>query len=301
MSTRAAAPTAEKRLTRGDLLRSFWLWTFFSHSNYNYERLQGTGFAHAMTPIIRRLYDTPEEIRAALKRHLVFFNVEPNVGGVVHGTVIAMEEQRANGEEIDEEAINAVKTGLMGPIAGVGDTINQGTITPILLSIGIGLAQTGNVLGPILYFVLEMAVLLSIGYFAYMQGYYRGRGGVLQVLRSGLLDRVILGASVLGNFVLGALAARFVVLNIAPAVVIGESRIDLQRDVLDNLLPGLLPLLLILVTWFLLSRRRVSPLVLLVAYLAIAILGAVPFFGPVGECASSLLAPFGPCPEAAGG
>src|SRR5512138_3162237 len=95
---RASDMTAEKprvELTRGDVLGAFWRWTFFSHSNYNYERLQGTAFAHMMTPIIKRLYTDPEEIRAALKRHLVFFNTEPNVGSVIPGAVIAMEEQRA--------------------------------------------------------------------------------------------------------------------------------------------------------------------------------------------------------------
>src|SRR5262245_21266778 len=113
-------------LSRSDVQRSFWLWTFFSHANYNYERLQGTAFAQAMTPIIRKLYKDPDEIKAALKRHLVFFNTEPNVGGVIHGAVIAMEEQRANGADIDDDAINSVKSGLMGPLAGVGDTIDQG-------------------------------------------------------------------------------------------------------------------------------------------------------------------------------
>ena len=283
------------QLTRGDVIRSFWLWTFFSHANYNYERLQGTAFAHAMTPIIRKLYHTPEEIRAALRRHLVFFNTEPNVGGVIHGAVIAMEEQRANGAtEIDDDAINSVKTGLMGPLAGVGDTITQGTITPILLSIGISLAAAGNVLGPILYFVLEMAALLGIGFFVYMQGYTRGRAGLTQILRSGLLDRVVLGASVLGNMVLGALAAQFVTIAIGPVLFIGDAYFDIQHGILNRLLPGLLPLLFVLLTWWLLSRRRVSPIVLLVAYIAIAIIGAIPFFGP-DFCTGSLLAPFGGC------
>ena len=284
------------QITRGDVIKSFWLWTFFSHANYNYERLQGTAFAQAMTPIIRKLYHTPEEISAALKRHLVFFNTEPNVGGVIHGAVIAMEEQRANGAtDIDDDAINSVKTGLMGPLAGVGDTITQGTITPILLSIGIGLAATGNVLGPILYFVLEMIALLSLGYFAYMQGYLRGRQGVTQVLRSGLLDRVVLGASVLGNVVLGALAAQFVTVAFAPVLFVGDAYFDVQHGILNRLMPGIVPLLLVLLTWFLFSRRRVSPIVLLVAYVAIAIIGAIPFFGDPGDCRASLLAPFGGC------
>lgn len=291
----ATAPSGG-RLTLGDVRKSFWLWLFFSHANYNYERLQGTGFAHAMTPIIRRLYHSPDEIRAALKRHLVFFNSEANWGAVIHGTVIAMEEQRANGAtDIDDEAINSVKTGLMGPISGVGDTLTQGSLVPILLSIGIGLAATGNVLGPILYFVAILATITTITYLAYMQGYLRGRDAVTGILRSGVLPKVIVGAGVLGNVVLGALAAQFVKLAIAPVILIGDGGVDIQHDVLDRILPGLLPLLLVLLSWYLITRRRVSPLVLLVAYVGIAIVGALPFFGPAAECYSSLLAPFGGC------
>ncbi len=292
--------TAEHRarveLTTGDVRRAFWLWTFFSHANYNYERLQGTAFAQAMTPIIRRLYSSEEEIRAALKRHLVFFNTEPNVGAVIHGAVIAMEEQRANGAvEIDDDAINSVKTGLMGPLAGVGDTITQGTITPILLTIGIGLAQAGNVLGPILYFVLEVAIMTSLSYFVFMQGYVRGREGVTTILRSGLLDRVVLGASVLGNVVLGALTAQFVKVFVAPTITINENPFNIQHLV-DEIMPGLLPLLFTLMTWWLLSRRRVSPIVLLLVYLVVALVGAFPFFGPAGQCGASVFNAFFACP-----
>ena len=287
---------ARVELTTGDVRRAFWLWTFFSHANYNYERLQGTAFAHAMTPIIRRLYTSEEEIRAALKRHLVFFNTEPNVGAVIHGAVIAMEEQRANGAvEIDDDAINSVKTGLMGPLAGVGDTITQGTITPILLSIGIGLAQAGNVIGPILYFVLEVAIMTALSYFVFMQGYVRGREGVVSILRSGLLDRVVLGASVLGNIVLGALTAQFVQIFIAPTVTINDTPIQFQ-DTLNKVMPGIVPLLFTLMTWWLLTRRRVSPITLLVVYLVIALVGAFPFFGPAGQCGSSVFNAFYACP-----
>jgi len=276
-------------LTRGDVQKSFWLWTFFSHANYNYERLQGTAFAQAMTPIIRRLYKDPEEIKAALKRHLVFFNTEPNVGGVIHGAVIAMEEQRANGAEIDDDAINSVKSGLMGPMAGVGDTITQGTITPILLAMGISLAQAGNVLGPILYFVLEVGIMLSLAYFMWMQGYDRGRAGVTSMLRSGLLDRVVVGAGVLGNIVLGALTAQFVTVYVTLQLTIDDSQFELYK-LLNQILPGLLPLAFTLMTWWLLARRRVSPIWLLVIYLAVAMIGAFPFWGD--QACQSILNPF---------
>lgn len=304
------------RVTRGDLIRSWALWTFFAHANYNYERLQGTGFAHAMTPIIKRLYTTPDEIRAALKRHLVFFNTEPNFGNVVHGTVIAMEEQRANGAPIDDDAINSVKSGLMGPLAGIGDTLSQSTITPILLALGIGIAggtaggsavptlagATGNPLGAIIYMVLVSIVIVTIGYTAWMQGYARGRTFVTDILRSGRIDQILVGAGVLGNMVLGALAAKFVVVNLAPTISISGAQLNLQASILDPLFPGVLALGLVVLTWWLL--RRINPLVLLAVYLVVSILAAYPFFGPgprdssdysYQACTSSLLHPYSPC------
>jgi mannose/fructose/sorbose-specific phosphotransferase system IID component len=289
-------------LSRGDVRRAFWLWTFFSHANYNYERLQGTAFAHAMTPVIRKLYKDPEDIKAALKRHLVFFNTEPNVGGVIHGAVIAMEEQRANGAPIDDDDINSVKSGLMGPMAGIGDSITQGTITPILLSIGIGLAASGNILGPILYFVAEVGIMLGLAYFFWMQGYDRGREGVRSMLSSGTLDRVLTGAGVLGNMVMGALTFQFVhiYLNLSWSIDVGggQSKLfDVNRDLLGAIMPGLLPLAFTLLTWYLLARRRVSPLSLLVVYIVIAMIGALPIFGdPNSPCSSILNAFFQPTP-----
>ncbi len=315
-SAAGSAAGSGVRLTRGDLLRSWALWTFFAHANYNYERLQGTGFAHAMTPIIKRLYTTPDEIRAALKRHLVFFNTEPNFGNIVHGTVIAMEEQRANGAPIDDDAINSVKSGLMGPLAGIGDTLSQSTITPILLALGIGIAggtasgsavptlvgATGNPLGAIIYMVLVSVVIVAIGYTAWMAGYARGRTFVTDILRSGTIDRVLVGAGVLGNMVLGALAAKFVVVNLAPTITISGAQLNLQAAVLDPLFPGALALGLVVLTWWLL--RRVNPLVLLAIFLVGSILAAYPFFGPGQKdasdysyqaCTSSLLHPYSPC------
>ncbi|HTK44269.1 MAG TPA: PTS system mannose/fructose/sorbose family transporter subunit IID [Patescibacteria group bacterium] len=286
------------KLDRSDVRRSFWLWTFFSHANYNYERLQGTAFAQAMVPIIKKLYKDPDEIKAALKRHLVFFNTEPNVGGIIHGAVIAMEEQRANGADIDDEAINSVKSGLMGPLAGVGDTISQGTITPILLSVGISLAAgnpsvfgDGNPLGAILYFVAEVGIMLALAYFFWFQGYDRGREGVTALLRSGALDRLVTGAGALGNLVLGALAFQFVHVYVTLTLLVGDGHFELN-ELLAQIMPGILPLLFTLLTWYLLARRRISPIWLLVAYIVVAMVGAFPIFsGPVDpttQCPSIL-------------
>ena len=306
------------RISRLDLHRSWLLWTFFSHANYNFERLQATGFAHGMAPVIRKLYSAPDEISAAMRRHLVFYNSEPNFGGAINGAVIAMEEQRAGGADIDDDTINSVKTGLMGPIAGIGDTITQGTITPLFLALGISIAgvptvvngqapdlasATGNPLGPIVFLVLETVTILTIAYVFWMQGYARGRGLIVDILRGGQLGQVVTGASVLGNIVLGALGATFVSLWLAPTVTVSSAYLNLQRDLIDKVLPGMLPLALIMGTWWLL-RRQVSPITLLVIYLVVAIVGSYPFFGEAPQymtdrCGSAVFQPYGPCPTPA--
>lgn len=310
----AAADAAEaplKRITNSDLIKSWLIWTFFSHSNYNYERLQATAFAHSMVPVIKRLYgDSKEETAEALKRHLVFFNTEPNWGGMIHGATIAMEEQRASGRPVTDSAINSMKSGLMGPLAGVGDTIDQGILVPIFLALGISITgvaagqqvsagQVGNPLGPIVYLILITIFSVTIGYLAYTQGYHQGRTAVSNIFKSGLMDKVMVGATVLGNMVLGGLAAQYVLLFLAPKIDAGGTVIRLQQDVLDKILPGLLPLGLVVLTWWLL-KRGLHPIKLMLVYLTVCILGAIPFFGPAPQfvtdaCGSSVFSPYSAC------
>ncbi len=258
----------ETRLKRRDLLRSWFRWLTFSHSCYNYERLQGLGFAHGMTPIIDRLYTSRNEVSAALRRHMVFFNTEPNVGAVVHGVAVAMEEERASGSQISDEAINSIKSGLMGPLAGIGDSLTQGLITPILLSLGIGLAQQGNLAGPILYVLLESGAIIGLSYFTWTQGYRWGRVAVERILQAGLLQPLIEGATVLALTVVGALTATTVQLTTKAILTIGPQSVNLQTDVLDKILKGFLPLSLTLLIWWLLERKKSPLAVVLVVFVA---------------------------------
>jgi PTS system mannose-specific IID component len=265
----SSAPATEGRslLSRSDLIGAWFRWLTFSHSCYNYERLQGLGFAHAMAPIISRLYTTEDELAAAVKRHLVFFNTEPNVGAVVHGVAVAMEEQRADGaNEITGEVINSVKSGLMGPLAGIGDSLTQGLITPTLLALGIGLAQQGNLAGPVLYLILESAAIIGISYFTWMQGYRWGKVAVERILRAGLLRPITEGATVLGLTVVGALAATVVQLSTKLTITVGPQTVNIQSDVLDKILKGALPLGLTLLIWWLLARKRSALTVILIVF-----------------------------------
>jgi PTS system mannose-specific IID component len=272
-------------LTRQDVFQSFIRWLCFSHSTYNWERMQGMGFAHSMTPIIKKLYTTKEDISAALKRHLVFYNTQPDVGGIINGAVIAMEEERATGADISDDAINAVKTGLMGPMAGIGDTLQQGILIPIALALGISIALGGNMagatrgslLGPIVYLVLVAAGIWLGGWFLYWQGYKQGRTAVTNILRSGTLNRVITGAGVLGNWVMGALVVQFVILSTSVAFKIGGTPFEVQA-ILDSIIPNLLPLLLVLLIWWLVAKKNVSPTTIMIVVILVGVLGSIPIW-----------------------
>ena len=135
------------KLQKKDLVKH-WLLGYSSETCYNYERLQALGTTNAMVPIVRRLYKTKEEQAKALKKYTVFFNTEPSwIGTVIHGVAASMEEQAANGADIDAEDINAVRTGLMGPMAGIGDTIDWGTWKPLFFSIAASFSTQGGIAG----------------------------------------------------------------------------------------------------------------------------------------------------------
>jgi mannose PTS system EIID component len=243
------------QVPRRVLLGAWWRWLLFIHASYNYERLQGLGFAHAMKPAIEHLYTTAAARAAALRRHLVFFNSEPQFGALVPGAVIAMEEERAAGADLSDEAINGVKSGLMGPLAGVGDSLIQGLVTPLLLSVGIGLARQGYLAGPVLYVLLIAPIIVGSSYAFWGLGYRWGRAAVSRVLASGWVQALTEGATVVGMTVLGALTATVVRLSTPGSFAVGQAVVSWQRDVLDVILLNALPLALTVGVWRLLNRR----------------------------------------------
>lgn len=235
----------EKKLTKSDLT-SIFIRSNFHQGSWNFERMQALGYCFAMIPAIKRLY-TGEERKKALKRHLEFFNTQPFVTAPILGVTAAMEEQKANGAPIEDGAINGVKIGLMGPLAGVGDPIFWGTLRPVAAALGATIALTGNILGPILFFILFNAVRLGIRWWGVSYGYKKGTT-IVSDMAGGRLQKLTEGASILGLFVMGALVNRWTTINV-PLVVStitqqdGTTVTTTVQSILDQLLPGLLPLL----------------------------------------------------------
>lgn len=166
------------KISKWDLIKSWSIWMNFCHSCYNYERLQGLGFGHSMMPIINKIYKAKNEKKDAVKRHIEFFNTEPNIGTPIHGYIISLEEKKSNGEEIRN--ISAIKKGLMGSIAGMGDSITQTIITPLLLLLAIYYALSHNIIGAITCVFLLAAYIIYISYTGWMDGYYNGQKAIIK-------------------------------------------------------------------------------------------------------------------------
>lgn len=245
-----AATTQEngiKRVSKKARLKCLYNWLFFAHSCYNYERLQGTGFLHAMAPIVDELYekDDLEGRSKALQRHTAFFNSEVRTGSAIVGLCASMEERIASGEtELAEDAMPSIKYGLMGPLAGIGDTFIQAIASPLLISMCLGLAQGGNVLGPILYLLAFIALIVGLGNWSFNLGYFKGDEAIMDFIESGRINKVISGAGIMGCTVMGALIAKFVSLKTTVAFTLTTGVFDLQANFFDAIMPNILPLLL---------------------------------------------------------
>lgn len=173
------------KITKKDLNRVFWRMQVLNVTN-NYESMQAIGFLSSFVPVLERLYkDKPKELKVkAMKRHLQFFNSHVNSDALILGVAAALEETT---DEDEKEVVTSIKTGLMGPLAGIGDSVLKFTWLPICGSIGAALALNGSVMGPILMFLLYNIVNVAIKYYGIHLGYSKGvdlvsgaEGGILQ-------------------------------------------------------------------------------------------------------------------------
>ncbi|MDC9588672.1 PTS mannose transporter subunit IID [Xenorhabdus sp. XENO-10] len=267
----------QKKLTQSDI-RGVFLRSNLFQGSWNFERMQALGFCFSMVPAIRRLYpENTEERKQAIKRHLEFFNTHPYVAAPILGVTMAMEEQRANGADIDDGAINGIKVGLMGPLAGVGDPIFWGTVRPVFAALGAGIAMSGSMMGPILFFILFNLVRFLTRYYGVAYGYKKGMD-IVKDMGGGFLQKMTEGASILGLFVMGALVNSWTKVNIpfviskVPDPTTGEIKVTTIQTILDQLLPGIAPLLLTFGCMWLL-RKKVNPLWIIIGFFVIGIVG----------------------------
>ncbi|MDT6396144.1 PTS system mannose/fructose/sorbose family transporter subunit IID [Enterococcus faecium] len=294
------------KLSKKDRLAVAWRSTFIQGS-WNYERMQNGGWAFSMIPAIKKLYKTKEERSAALKRHLEFFNTHPYIASPILGVTLALEEERANGAPVDDVAIQGVKVGMMGPLAGVGDPVFWFTVRPMLGALGASLAMGGNIIGPIIFFLGWNIIRWAFMWYTQEFGYKAG-SKITDDLSGGLLQDVTKGASILGMFVLAALVQRWVSIKFLPVVstvkldkgayiewdklpsggegiksafeqvnnglALSPEKVTTLQDNLDQLIPGLAALGLTLLCMWLL-KKKVSPIVIILGLFVVGVVGHV--------------------------
>lgn len=232
------------KITLRDIVKVFWRWQMTCEMSNSYERMQAVGFCFAMIPVLKKLYPDRDEFVEALQRHLVFFNTEGTIGSIIVGMSVALEEEKAASHgAVTGESIIALKSALMGPVAGIGDTITWGTLKPIIFTLAVLASAEGSPVGWFLIF-LFVPIAGAYSWFLMLMGYRMGKSALSSLIASGWVDRIISGASILGLFIVGGLAASNVTLNLAGTYMSAGTEKTIQ-SVLDGIVPGILPLCLI--------------------------------------------------------
>lgn len=242
-------------LTKGDITKAWFIYWLGAEVSSSYERLQSLIFCASMTPIIKKLYPEKEERAEALKRHLNFFNTEQTFGAVIQGVAIAMEEQKTRGEPISDASITGIKTGLMGPLAGIGDSVIWAAVMPLLIAIFIPFAAKGSAFGGILPLVLYTGITLAVSYGLVHKGYTLGRDSIITLLQGGRIKELIYGANVLGLIMMGALSASYVKITSPLKISALEGSEIVVQQILDSIAPGLLPLAAVFSIYFYLTKK----------------------------------------------
>lgn len=244
-----------KIITKKELRKSWFIWYLGAEVSNSYERLQSLIFCASMIPVLKKLYTTKETLSEALKRHLSFFNTEGIAGSIVQGITIAMEEQRAVSNDSSQDTmITSIKTGLMGPVAGIGDSIVWAAIMPIILYTGIS---------------------MFIGYFLCIRGYTIGRNSILQLLQNGKIKDLIEGAAVLGLFMMGALAASYISIKTPLEIAVKNSQPIVLQQILDSIVPGLLELVAVFAIYFYMKKKGPNYNIIMGTILVLSVIASV--------------------------
>ena len=270
-----------KTLSKKTLTKSFNHWFYGNLTCFSQEHMQTFGYMLSMLPVVKELYDTNEERTQKLKTYSTFFNTEPQVGSVVVGITTGMEEARANGEDVDDETINGIRAGLMGPLAGIGDSLVVGTLLPILLGIALGLSGGGSPLGAIFYILVWNFGMYFLMRFMYFKGYELG-GKAVEVLVGEKANAIRESIIMLGTMVIGGVTASWINITTSFKMLNSEGGVivDLQKT-LDDVYPSILSAVFVLICWYLLAKKRMSPLIVMLILVAVAFVGVViGFFDP---------------------
>jgi mannose/fructose/N-acetylgalactosamine-specific phosphotransferase system component IID/mannose/fructose/N-acetylgalactosamine-specific phosphotransferase system component IIC len=265
-----------KKLTDKDLRRVFLRNYVHTELSWNYERMQGFDYFYAIRPALQKIYDKADELKEMVKVHMNFFNTNPILMPIVLGADVAIEEEK--GIE-SKDLILAIKTGTMGPLAGIGDTLVYATINTILFSIGASWAIEGNPLGFIFILIAANAIYLPLRYYGFRLGYREGMNVARALGSDTRIKRITELTTIIGMIVVGGLAPLFVKVRFVSQITIAGAVVPSLQRSLDSIFPFLLPGLIVVLVYYLLQKNWKPTYVLLLLFV-IGLVGGT--FGVLG-------------------
>lgn len=273
--------TTPVELSKKELNKVFWR-SYQALGCYTYDKQQGISYMRALLPALQKLYPDPEDLKEALIRHNVMFNTTCAFVPFCLGITCAMEEEYANAPEglFDPQSISSVKIALMGPLAGIGDSFFWGTFRVIACGIGAPLAAAGNLLGVVLYLLLNLIPSTLTRVYGFKLGYQGGREFLAKIQADGTLEKVTEAAKILGLVVIGGLVPTIVAVPVSLQLNMGGGSFILA-DVLNSIMPNLLPLVLSVIVYHYI-QKGVSVNKLLFILLGLGILLTAVGFFPMG-------------------
>ncbi len=260
-------PADERKMLKKAFWRSFTLYAAVSPAKQG-----ASGFSYALMPFINKFYKDDEEgRRQALVRSMSYFNTTITCSTFIMGLVASMEKKNSEQKDFDANSINAVKSSLMGPLAGIGDSIFWGVLRVIAAGIAVGMGMAGNVLAPIIFLLLFNIPSLLVKYYGTFLGYKLGSEYIQKVYESGLMNILTKAASIVGLIMVGGMTASMVTFQSTFELNLkGESILNLQ-SMLDQIFVGIVPLGLTLLCYYLLKKKNISVTALIIGVIILGI------------------------------
>ncbi|MBV7505554.1 PTS N-acetylgalactosamine transporter subunit IID [Bacillus sp. sid0103] len=263
----------DQDMSKKDLNKMVWR-SLLLQASFNYERMQAAGWLYSILPGLKKIHKNKHDLSESMKSHMEFFNTHPFLVNIIMGIVLAMEEKKQN-----RNTIRAIRVAMMGPLGGIGDALFWLTLLPICVGIGASLGQDGNPMGAVIFLLIFNAVHFALRFGLMHYGYNAGTNAISSLKEN--TKKVAHAASIVGLTVVGALIASFVKLESSLVVHAGKAKIALQKDLLDKVMPNLLPLAYTLLMYYLL-KKGFSPVKLIIITVIIGIIGKIPFpFGTI--------------------
>ncbi len=255
--------------------KAFWAYNWAVPACFTKERMLGTSVVMMMARVADDIYPNDVEKQKELCRnHEVFFNTQQGLGAVIYGAVVGMEIERAHNDTITNELIQAIKQALAGPLAGLGDSLIQALLTPIIISIAMSLsAETGSIIGPIFMFSAYTIFNAVLSYGLFVAGFKGGVTAAEFLVGPEVKTRIVPAMETLGIMVIGAVLAGIMKVKTALVATAGETVVNVQADVLDKVFPNMLTLVVCAVVFYLFKEKKWSATKIMLWMIPVAILG----------------------------